>query len=198
MGEDSGVISAVTPDEELVFLAAQGSGEAFKQLINRFMPKMKRLAARYQNLPGLDSDDLTQEGLIGLLSAVHAYRAEHGGFAAFAATCIRNRMLTLVRRSIPAGEFELPDAKDALSELPSGQADPAELLVEREEAARLYQRLEKLLTPLEYRVLTAYLSGQSYKETAALLTVSVKAVDNALRRVRQKLSGDFQPSYFQQ
>ncbi len=197
MRKNSGATLAVT-DEELVFLAAQGSGEAFTQLINRFMPKMKRLAERYQNLPGLGPDDLTQEGLIGLLSAVRAYRAEHGGFAAFATTCIRNRMLSAVRRSLPAGEFELTDAEETLSDLPAGQADPVELLVEREEAARLYERLEKLLTPLEYRVLTAYLSGQSYKEMAACLAVSVKAVDNALGRVRQKLAGDFPSSYFQQ
>ncbi len=188
MREDSGTQAATVADAELAAEAARGSGEAFAQLMHRLMPRMKRLAAQYQNIPGLETDDLLQEGLMGLLSAVHAFCADNGGFTAFATACIRNRMLSAVRRALPAGEFELTDAEEALSELPSGQADPAELLVEREEADRLRQRLERMLTPLEYRVLAAYLGGQNYDEIAAVIGVSRKAVDNALQRVRKKLS----------
>lgn len=190
MQKDPGADIAVMSDAQLASLADQGSGEAFALLMHRLMPMMKRLAARYQHMPGLESDDLVQEGLMGLLSAVHAYDAEHGGFSAFATACIRNRMLSAVRRSLPAGAFEMTDVSDPLSSYPSGQADPAQLLVEREEADRLRRRLEQLLTPLEYRVLMAYLGGQSYQEIAAAAGVSQKAVDNALQRVRRKLPYD--------
>lgn len=176
-------------DATVVSLAADGDSEAFELLAQRMTPMMHATARRYRNVPGLEPEDLLQEGLLGLLAAVHAYKESNGSFSAFATTCIRNRMLSLLRRHMPAGDFELPEGEEILSALPdSGQADPAALVVAQEEAERLFFRLREQLTPLEYRVLTAHLAGRRYKEIAKSLAVSEKTVDNALQRVRQKLS----------
>ncbi len=178
-------------DAALAAMAAEGSGEAFDLLAQRMAPMMNGLAMRYRAVPGLDEQDLLQEGLLGLLAAVHAYQADVGAFFSFAATCIRNRILSVVRRHLPAGDFEIPETDEALFAIPDvGQADPASLLIEREEAQRLYHQLRKRLTSLEYRVLTAHLAGNSYKTIAKVLAITEKAVDNALQRVRQKLSKD--------
>ncbi len=178
-------------DTALAALAADGSGEAFDLLAQRMAPMMHRFAMQYHNVPGIDAEDLLQEGLLALLAAVHAYQPELSAFRTFVASCVRFRMLSLVRRHLPAGDFETPETEEILSVFPdAGQADPASLLIEQEEAQRLYHRLRERLTPLEYRVLTAHLAGTSYKEIAKALAVTEKTVDNALQRVRKKLSKD--------
>lgn len=176
------------PDEELARLAAQDNGEAFTELIRRMAPLMNRLAAQYPHVYGIGSDDLVQEGLLGLLSAVQAYRPGEGAFSAFASTCIRNRMISALRRHLPTGTYEITDSRDMIADLPSGQADPEQRLMQQEEIVRLRQQLQEALTALEYRVLMGNLSGHSYRQIAQNAGVSEKAVDNALQRVRQKLS----------
>jgi RNA polymerase sporulation-specific sigma factor len=70
----------------------------------------------------------------------------------------------------------------------SKTADPAELLQQREEVELLHARMQNALTPVEYRVLQLYLASYSYREIAQHLNIDVKAVDNALQRLRKKLS----------
>lgn len=188
MQRDFPARSSATDDASLAVLAAGGDDEAFAALMERTVPMIKRFAAQYRHVYGIGQDDLVQEGLLGLLSAARAYRAGAGDFSAFAAACIRNRMLSALRRQLPADSFELSDAEEKLCAVPSGQAGPEQLVVQKEQRARLKAQLLQELTPLEYRVLMGYLSGQSYAEIASAAEVSKKAVDNALRRVRQKLS----------
>ena len=69
-----------------------------------------------------------------------------------------------------------------------GQADPAQLVVQRENAALLRRRLQETLTDLEYEVLMLFLGAYTYEEIAQRLNLTTKAVDNALQRVRRKLS----------
>ncbi len=176
-------------DAALVVKAVDGSGEAFDLLAQRMMPMMSRLAARYRNLPGMDAEDLLQEGLLALVAAVHAYQPALGAFHAFAASCVRNRMLSVVRRYLPEGYVQVSQSEeDMVSIADSGQVDPAVVVVEKEEAGRLYRRLRERLSALEYKVLTAHLTGRTYSEIAAMFAISQKAVDNALQRVRKKLS----------
>lgn len=176
-------------DVALVAKAVDGSGEAFDLLAQRMMPMMNRFAARYRNLPGIDAEDLLQEGLLALVAAVHAYQPALGAFRAFAASCIRNRMLSVVRRYLPVGCAQVSQSEeDLVSIADSGQVDPAVLVVEKEEAGRLHRGLRERLSALEYKVLTAHLAGRTYSEIAAMLAIPQKAVDNALQRVRKKLS----------
>lgn len=179
-------------DEALVQLAGDGSEEAFTQLVHRHTPMVQRLVARYRG-PWMDAEDLAQEGLLGLLSAVRSFRADGGAaFATYAAVCVRHRMVSAVKRAgslhhIPPAELESWMDEEA-PELASGQADPERMVLEREEAARLRQRLGQELTDLEFRVLMYYLSAYSYEEIAQKLEIGPKSVDNAIQRVRRKLA----------
>ena len=172
-------------DADLVRLSADG-GEAFSVLMQRYMPSIQKIASQYGGISGLEIADLIQEGLLGLLAAMRAYDEASGAFSHFAGVCIRNRIVSAVRKYIPQSEHETADGDDTLDVLPSGQADPAVLVAEREDARHLYKRLQQTLTPLEYRVLCGFLAGKTYKEIAEELSVSTKAVDNAMRRVRRK------------
>ena len=79
-------------DEELALLARDGDREAEELLVARYH-RLVRTCARPYFLAGGDSEDLTQEGMFGLLKAVREYHAEkEASFRTFAEICIRSRL----------------------------------------------------------------------------------------------------------
>lgn len=136
---------------------------------------------------GVEDEDLAQEALMGLLAAVRSYRADGGAtFTTYATTCIRRRLLSALRHSASRTNHELPLEEDLDLTDPAG--DPALLIQEQEELETLLARMRQRLTPLEYSVLLLRLSHLPYEEIARRLSVSKKAVDNAVQRLRRKLS----------
>ena len=176
--------------ERLAFAAQNGDDAAFARLAAELLPSVRRRASRLST-PYLDADDLTQEGMLGLLSAVHTYRSEAAAsFLTYAGICVQNRMLSALRRAaggksvhiastVPLTDCELPDSSLSLEE----RQDL------REECARLLSLVETRLSDTERTVLKLFLSGRTYREIAEVLGIAPKSVDNALQRVRQKLKG---------
>ncbi len=174
------------PSPPLIELAAGGDQEAFACLTRRMMPLMRAQISRHQQ-EGVDSDDLFQEAMLGLLAAVRSFRPDGGAsFTTYATTCIQNRLISLLRRLAPHTGRELPLDEDSAGD---PTTDPADRLQQQEDALHLQQQLRGKLTELEYRVLLARLQGASYQEIADSLSVSKKAVDNAVQRLRHKMSG---------
>ena len=150
---------------------------------------LRSLSSKYC-CDGFDADDLAQEGLLGLLAAVQTYRrSETALFSTYAYACMRNRMVSALRRR-HGEQAALLVEEDEPSVISDGD-DPAVMLVRQEEVRQLQKRLQQDLTALEYRVLMAHLGGFAYREIAQRLAVSEKAVDNALQRVRRKLASAF-------
>lgn len=175
-------------DGSLAALARAGDEEAFAGLVSRFSGMLHRLSVKYGNASTLEAEDLVQEGLLGLLSAVRTYRA--GGaatFSTYACVCMRNRMVSALRRAPNA--LCLPLCEEDEPSFPTEtEGDPATLLVQQEELEALHTHLRVVLTALEYQVLMRYLGAYSYAEIATDLSISRKAVDNALQRLRRKLA----------
>ncbi len=167
--------------------AAQGDEEAFAAVVRRMAPMTHALVQQYDAL-GLDREDLVQECMLGLLAAVRSYRPEGGAaFTTYAATCMRNRLASLARRYGSRAQREQP--LETEDEFPDPQdGDPAVRMQQQEDAVLWQQLLRRRLTPLEYRVLLSRLSCCSYEETAQQLGITKKAVDNAVQRLRRKLS----------
>ncbi|MBQ6830537.1 MAG: sigma-70 family RNA polymerase sigma factor [Clostridia bacterium] len=188
MSKVSAVSLALLEDEQLVLLAREGDEEAFVFLVTRCMPMLQRLAGEYRSSQ-FDCDDLVQEGLLALLSAVRSYRSEKAvAFRTYAYTCVRNRMISSLRQSGTMANDLLVKEDEPYVPAENDQSDPAVMLLRREALEDLRQKLRSLLTPLEYRVLMLYVGAFSYQEIAARLRISVKAVDNALQRLRRKLA----------
>ena len=165
--------------------AAAGDQEAFALLVHRMMPLIHDQIRRC-GCAGIEDEDLAQEALMGLLAAVRTYRPDGGAtFTTYATACIRNRLLTVARCHHPRAEREqlLEDS----DQLPDAVVDPTLRLQEQEELDSLLSRLQTRLTPLEYRVLLLRLGDSSYAEIAARLGITVKAVDNAIQRIRRKM-----------
>ena len=174
------------------------SSQAMEELILRYQ-QLVRACARPYFLAGADFDDLLQEGMLGLLSAVSLYDPmRETSFKTFAAVCIRNRLISAVRAadspknrllndSVPLCTFSLDPPPDEVSPPPT-EKSPEELLIGREEFAEFQTRLTGVLSPLESRTLELYLEGLSYREIAQFLSKSTKTVDNAVQRIRQKIA----------
>ncbi len=167
--------------------AAGGDEEAYAAVALRMAPIIHATVCNFENL-GLDTDDLKQEASLGLLAAVRTYRPDGGAsFTTYATTCIRNRLTSVARRHGARIRTEQPFEEDG--DLPAdADSDPARRMLEQESLTRLQKQLRQRLTDLEYRVLLARLSDLSYDEIARQLGVSKKAVDNAVQRVRRKIS----------
>ena len=188
-------------DSALQKLAADGDSYAEEELVSRYM-RLVRICARPLFLAGGESEDLIQEGMFGLLSAVRQYNNEHNAsFKTFAEWCIRNRLRSAVKSASSLKHDPLNNRvplESILSDESQTQAvacaelfqkSPEEQVLAREKkkyTEQLYLSLVSMLSKYEKAVLTYYLEGLSYKEIAKLTGKGDKAVDNAIQRIRRK------------
>ncbi len=174
-------------DEELVrIICGQDSpvqSAEMSQLIYRYTRTI-RIKAANLNRSGAEADDLIQEGFLGLLGAVRAYRPERGKFSAYADACIENRMRSAAAK---AGKGCAAEADYDFEQLSDTHALTEDYVILKERNAELFGKLGKLLSEKEFAVLRLYLAGFRYREIAARLSLTVKSVDNSLTRSRQKL-----------
>ena len=155
--------------------------------------QLVRSCIRPYFLQGGDFDDLYQEGMLGLLSAVRSYDPNRNdSFQAYAALCIKRRVIDAVRRDrTRQAHVELEEApvESLLGLYPAGHtADPEASILASETAKEIKRTLSGMLSPFEVSVLDRYLEGYTASEIAEQLRRTRKSVDNAIRRVRQKLA----------
>ncbi len=162
-----------------------------------------RLKASSYFLIGGDSEDLIQEGLVGLYKAVRDYRTDReSSFRNFAELCITRQIITAVKtatrnKHTPLNQYvsfsQTPaaaaDGEPTLDEiLPGPEAhDPVNQVISTEELQSLVACLSSVLSELESSVLSLYLDGYSYEAIAERLGCDTKTVDNALQRVKRKV-----------
>ena len=160
--------------------------------------RVVRMCARPYFLIGGDSEDLIQEGMIGLLSAIREYDAEKGAtFKTYAETCINNRIRSAVRSAQRMKNAPLNDGvslEDVLSDESQSlganyyERSPEEQVLARETEKEFISAYSRCLSKLEADILRLYLEGLSYEEMAVRSGRDVKAVDNAVQRIRRKLA----------
>jgi RNA polymerase sporulation-specific sigma factor len=189
-------------DEDLVERYQQGETRAMEILLSRYRD-YPRAKARSYYLVGADRDDLIQEGLIGLYKAIRDYqRGNNATFRTFADICITRQILTAVKTATrhkhgplntgislatPMSISDDPDRVLAdVLEAPRS-SDPAELVVSLEGVSSIKVAIIGSLSRFEAEVLSLYLGGSSYQEIGEILSRHVKAIDNALQRIKKKL-----------
>lgn len=195
-------------DEILCELAASGDREAEEHLAARYS-RLVRICARPCFLAGGDSEDLIQEGMIGLLSAIRGFRPEKEAvFRTYAEVCIRNRLWSAVKTAARSKHGPLnhsvsfdsaPLDNGAYQVRPSTAEDPEDMLISREDEERLVKNLHSRLSDFEKVVLGFYLDGLSSQEIAQRVGKPQKSVENAVQRIRRKAapfltSGDISES----
>ena len=197
-------------DERLCRMAASGDRRAEEVLVSRYT-RLVRTCARPYFLAGGDSEDLTQEGMLGLLKAVREFNEDKdASFRTFAEICIRSRLYSALRSagrekhqvlnrsvSLDTPNFDSTSYTTGTHHL--AQRDPEDDLIDREHTAALLSGVRKQLSEFEAKILGYYLDGLSCREIAETAGISPKSVDNAVQRIRRKtaqqlLSGDFSGS----
>lgn len=186
-------------DAQLQCLAAAGDRVAEEELVKRYM-QLVRACSRPLFLAGGDSEDLIQEGMFGLLSAIREFDPDNGtSFRTFAEHCIKMRLYSAIKSASRMKHFPLNDGMslEQLSEESNSQLSacnesfhrmPEDLILARESKEELYNALSNCLSKLESKVLDLFLDGLSYQDIASRLGKDTKSVDNAVQRIRHKLA----------
>ncbi|AAK81089.1 RNA polymerase sporulation sigma factor SigH [Clostridium acetobutylicum] len=188
-------------DEEIVMMAKLGDEKSQEYLINKYSNFVKVKAKSYF-LIGADKEDICQEGMIGLYKAIRDFKPiKLASFKAFAEICITRQIITAIKtatrqKHIPLNTYVSlnkpiydEDSDRTLFDVVSSVevSDPEELIISKEEVAKIRKNMLKVLSSLEIEVLESYLEGKSYQEIAKDLDRCSKSIDNALQRVKRKL-----------
>ncbi len=191
------------PDREIVDRAQTGEEHASEFLLYKYRG-LVRTKVRSYFLMGAEKDDLLQIGMIGLWQAIVDYRSEKEiSFLSFARICIERHVITAIKtatrqKQIPLNtsiSLEYPaddsDSEWSLADVlcSADTTDPEELLLRREDSRRMSAMLRRMLSDFEWRVLSGYQMGKSYREIAVDLRCNTKSVDNALARIKRKVTG---------
>ena len=193
-------------DEELIFLSREGDSQAVDCLLERYK-ELVRGKARSMYILGGESEDLIQEGMIGLFTAIRDFDpGRDASFRTFAQLCVTRKLYSAVQSSgrqknIPlntavsiyskvrggegSNDPNAPELADQISDL--GSTDPEKLIIDREDLKNLLNRIDSELSSFEKQVLDLYLTGLGYVEIAHVLGREEKSTDNALQRIRSKL-----------
>ncbi|MGN0151182.1 MAG: RNA polymerase sporulation sigma factor SigH [Wujia sp.] len=188
-------------DNEIIKLIRSQDADAMEYMLKKYGNLVKR-EIRTVYLIGAEMEDLTQEGMIGLFKAIRDYEPDKGAsFSTFATLCIRRQVQTAIRTSnrkkhTPLNTYisiyaENEECGTALAddlEAEQNVSNPENMVIAREQRSVLEKKIHSELSSLENKVLELYLDGLSYTDIAMKLGKTEKAVDNALQRIRFKLS----------
>lgn len=189
-------------DEELMARLREGE----QSIIDYIMDKYKNLVrkkAQSMYILGADSEDLIQEGMIGLFKAIRDYDCgRDASFFTFADLCVSRQMYTAIQaakrqKHIPLNsyisfsnsvvDFEENSDSELGNVIQDRKMNPEELVIDKENVRCLEQLIEKELSEFEKQVLDLHLTGMSYTQIARVLNKDDKSTDNALQRIKTKI-----------
>lgn len=187
-------------DEELIEKTRLGDLGAQNYLLEKYRTLVSMKANRFF-LIGAESDDMLQEGMIGLFKAIQSFDLEkNNSFKTFANLCIERQLITAIKTSnrqkhIPlnssfslnSSAFDDNDDTTVLEVLETDFVeDPLDTITKREYMEFVESRIDKNLSKFEKQVLEKYIQGESYVDIAEKLNSPVKSIDNAIQRIRKK------------
>ena len=184
-------------DEELIEKLRQGENDITEYNLKKYKPLVrKKTNAMY--LIGGETEDLIQEGMIGLFKAIRDYRPDKdASFYHFAELCINRKLYSALEASNrkkhqPLNSYiSLSDQDNqgavAAELLVDQERGPEQMVIEQELWEEYKKRLEQNLSKMENKVLQYYLDGNHYIQIAEIMGKSPKSIDNALQRIRQKI-----------
>ena len=188
-------------DEELICRLRDGESEINEYILNKYK-NLVRAKAKTMYILGADSEDLIQEGMIGLFKAVKDYDpGRDASFLTFAELCVSRQMYTAVTASgrkkhlplnsyisIYAGEDSEEGTPSVAETVSAGNdSNPEDLVIDKENVERIEKLIETELSAFERQTIELYLIGMNYTEIARVLGKDEKSTDNALQRAKAKI-----------
>lgn len=183
-------------DEELVELIHGGDDKAEYFLFKKYS-SVVRLCARRFFLIGGDSEDLLQEGMIGLNKGIRTFNGK-SSFKTFAYLCITRQMQTAVKtfdrkKNSPLKNFvPLTDVDENQSLQLASTLDPEQIFLNNEQKELFDDFIKRTLSLRERKILEGYLGGESYKDLSERLSLTTKQIDNSLQRIKSKIKEGYE------
>lgn len=177
-------------DEALAALAKEGDAPSTEELLLRYKDAVRARARKYF-LRGGETEDLVQEGMIGLYFAIRTYNPKSGkSFKNYAYLLVTRRIYDALRNDGRHRGGDEPFDPDTVSE---ESTTPEDFLIDGESRTEFRIKLSKTLSDFEYRVVTLYLDGMSYNSISEATGKDIKSIDNALSRAKKKLQKLYPP-----
>ena len=191
-------------ENDIINLAQKRENAAMEYLLEKYKPLVRQKTRKLFLIDG-DKDDLIQEGMIGLFKAVRDYQVgKDAAFRTFADLCISRQLYSAIKKSnrlknqplnsyvsIYSDEFsdadELAGDRTVISSGSDNIANPEAIMIDRENAIDMQNKMFDKLSKMEREVLKRYLGGMTYQEIAADMEKSPKSIDNALQRIKGKI-----------
>lgn len=196
-------------DEELVERLREGESEIMEYLLDKYK-NLVRSKANSMHILGGDTDDLNQEGMIGMFKAIRDYdRGRDASFFTFADLCVSRQVYTAVTASgrqkhMPLNSYislyskaldkDGNEGREALEETisDSPEDNPEAIVIDRENVEAIEHWIDSELSSFEREALELYVTGMDYADIARVLGKDSKATDNALNRAKTKLKKHFE------
>ena len=180
-------------DEELIQRLRAGETGIADYLIEKYKYLVRR-KARAMFLIGGDTDDLIQEGMIGLFKAIRDYRGDkEASFYTFAQLCVDRQMYNAIQSSTrqkhqPLNSYISMNGEEWETQMGSKtEQSPETIIIAQENAVQMEEKIRKQLSTFENEVLTLYLDGNNYQQIGEKMNKSSKSIDNALQRIKGKV-----------
>lgn len=185
-------------DEQLIETLRAGDDNIMDYILTKYKP-MVLGKANAMYLIGGDTDDLIQEGMIGLFKAIRDYRKDReASFFHFAELCVNRQIYSAVEASnrkkhVPLNTYvsfyaqSSEEGKSLAETLPDVTENPEQRIIAQESMQLFWDDVKSRLSTMECEVLDAYLSGLNYRQIAEKMGKSPKAIDNALSRIKSKI-----------
>ena len=186
-------------DEEVIRLAGQGNQDATEYMLKKYSPLVKK-SIRTLYLIGADTEDLSQEGMIGLFKAVQNYKDDNtASFYTFAKVCIDRQIYSAIKASNRKKHSPLntyisfyskgnEEEAELIENLEADRnSNPEHVVLDQENTSRIEELLQSHLSKMEQEILPLYLEGLSYAEIAEQIGKQPKSIDNAVQRIRDKV-----------
>lgn len=190
-------------DEKLIEQYRAGNDEIIDYLMEKYKNLVKK-KARAMFLIGGDTDDLIQEGMIGLYKAIRDYNGDKDtSFYSFASICISRQIYSAINASQRKKHYPLNsyisfydnDTMDGKEYsildgiITDSKSNPEDIFIDKENVYRIEERIEKSLSKYEKEVLRLYIEGNNYIEISEIMDKSSKSIDNAIQRIKNKVRG---------
>ena len=188
-------------DNELVYLCAENNEDAINLIVNKYKNCILMILKEYlkeYNIIGVEVADLYQEGLIGLMHAIHSYNPTRDVlFYTYANACIRTSLMSAIRQTFRQKNRILnysysldkifEDSGDNFYEILKDESyEPNKLLLSSEEENELINKLKSKLSKSELAIFELRLKGLSNGEIASLIDKDTKYIENSLFRIKRK------------
>ena len=187
-------------DEELISKIRKGDLKAQNYLLEKYRNLVNMKSNRFF-LVGAETDDMVQEGMIGLFKAIQSFDLEkNNSFKTFANLCIERQLITAIKTSnrqkhmplnssfsLNTSAYDENDDTSVMEVLDTKFVeDPLDTITKKEYLEFIESKIDKNLSLFEKQVLNRYIQGETCVDIASKLNSPVKSIDNAIQRIRKK------------